>query len=36
MILRVFFMRKIFGEIPVEYLVSIFGKNLKGSLGKYL
>jgi hypothetical protein len=36
MILRVFLRRKIFGEISVEYLGSISGKNLKGPLGKYL
>jgi hypothetical protein len=36
MIWRVFLKRKIFGEISVEYLGSISGKNLKGSLGKYL
>jgi hypothetical protein len=32
MILRVFLRRKIFGEISVEYLDSISGNNLKGSL----
>jgi hypothetical protein len=31
-----FLRRKIFGEISMEYLGSISGKNLKGSLGKYL
>jgi hypothetical protein len=36
MILRVFLRRKILEEISVEYLGSISGKNLKGSLGKYL
>jgi hypothetical protein len=36
MILKVFLMRKIFGDISVEYLGSISGKNLRGSLGKYL
>jgi hypothetical protein len=36
MILRVFLRRKLFGEIPVEYFGSISGKNLKGSLGKYV
>jgi hypothetical protein len=36
MILKVFLRRKIFGEIYVEYLGSISGKNLRGSLGKYL
>jgi hypothetical protein len=30
MILNVFLRRKIFGELSVEYLGSIFGKNLKG------
>jgi hypothetical protein len=30
MILKVFLRRKIFGEISVEYLGSISGKNLKG------
>jgi hypothetical protein len=30
MILKVFLMRKISGDISVEYLGSIFGKNLKG------
>jgi hypothetical protein len=34
MILKVFLMRKIFGEISVEYLGSISGKNLKGITGK--
>jgi hypothetical protein len=36
MILKVFLKRKIFGELSVEYLVSISGKNQRGSLGKYL
>jgi hypothetical protein len=36
MILKVSVRRKIFGEISVEYLGSISGKNLRGSLGKYL
>jgi hypothetical protein len=36
MILKVFLRRKIFGELPVEYLGSISGKNQRGSLGKYL
>jgi hypothetical protein len=36
MILKVFLRRKIFGELSVEYLGSISGKNLRGSLGKYL
>jgi hypothetical protein len=36
MILKVFLKRKIFGEIWVEYLGSISGKKLRGSLGKYL
>ena len=36
MILKVFLRRKIFGELSVEYLVSVSEKNLKGSLGKYL
>jgi hypothetical protein len=35
MILKVFLMRKIFGEILAEYLCSISGKNLRESLGKY-
>jgi hypothetical protein len=30
MILKVFLKRKILGDISVEYLDSIFGKNLKG------
>jgi hypothetical protein len=30
MILKVFLKRKISGDISVEYLGSIFGKNLKG------
>jgi hypothetical protein len=36
MILKVFLRRKILGELLVEYLSSIFGKNQRGSLGKYL
>jgi hypothetical protein len=36
MIPKVFPRRKIFREISVEYLSSISGKNLRGSLGKYL
>jgi hypothetical protein len=36
MILRVFLKIKIFGEISLEYLGRISGKNLKGSLRKYL
>ena len=36
MIMKVFLMRKIFGEILVEYLGSISRKNLSGSLRKYL
>jgi hypothetical protein len=36
MILKVFLRRKIFGELLVEYLGSIFGKNSRGSLGRYL
>jgi hypothetical protein len=36
MILKVFNKRKIFGELSVEYLGSISGKNQRGSLGKYL
>jgi hypothetical protein len=36
MILKVFLRRKIFGEISGEYLGSISGKNLRGSLGIYL
>jgi hypothetical protein len=36
MILEVFLRRKIFGELLVEYLGSISGKNQRGSLGKYL
>jgi hypothetical protein len=36
MILKVFLKRKISGDISVEYLGSISGKNLKGLLGKYL
>jgi hypothetical protein len=34
--LKMILRRKIFGEISVEYLGSISGKNLRGSLGKYL
>jgi hypothetical protein len=30
MILKVFLRRKILGDISVEYLGNIFGKNLKG------
>jgi hypothetical protein len=33
MILKVFLRRKIFGELSVEYLGSISGKNERGSLG---
>jgi hypothetical protein len=36
MILKVFLKRKIFGDISVEYLGNISGKNLKGITGKYL
>jgi hypothetical protein len=36
MILKVFLRRKVFGELSVEYLDSISGKNQRGSLGKYL
>ena len=36
MIRKVFLRRKISGELSVEYLDSIFGKNLRGLLGKYL
>jgi hypothetical protein len=36
MIPRVFLRRKIFGEIWVGHLGSIYGNNLRGSLGKYL
>jgi hypothetical protein len=36
MIQKVFLKRKVFGEILVEYLGSISGKNQRGSLGKYL
>jgi hypothetical protein len=36
MILKVFLRRKIFGELSVEYLGSISGKTLRGSLRKYL
>ena len=34
MILKVFLKRKIFGDISVEYLGSIFGKNLRGITGE--
>jgi hypothetical protein len=34
MILKVFFRRKIFGEISVENLGNISGKNLKGITGE--
>jgi hypothetical protein len=34
MILNVFLRRKIFGELSVEYLGSISGKNLKGITGE--
>jgi hypothetical protein len=36
MIRKIFLKRKVFGEISVEYLGSISGKNLRGLLGKYL
>ena len=36
MILKVFLKRKILGDISVEYLGNISGKNLRGLLGKYL
>jgi hypothetical protein len=36
MIRKVFLRRKIFGELSVEYLGSVSGKNQRGSLGKYL
>jgi hypothetical protein len=36
MILKVFLRSKILGELTVEYLDSISGKNLRGSPGKYL
>jgi hypothetical protein len=36
MIRKVFLRRKILGEILVEYLGNISGKNLRGSPGKYL
>jgi hypothetical protein len=36
MILKVFLGRGIFGELSVDYLGSIFEKNERGSLGKYL
>jgi hypothetical protein len=36
MILKAFLRRKISGELSVEYLDSISGKNLRGLLGKYL
>jgi hypothetical protein len=34
MILKVFLRKKILGDISVEYLGSIYGKNLRGSLGE--
>jgi hypothetical protein len=34
MILKVFLRRKIFGELSVEYLDSISGKNLRGITGE--
>jgi hypothetical protein len=34
MILKVFLRKKILGDISVEYLGNISGKNLRGSLGK--
>jgi hypothetical protein len=34
MILKVFLKRKILGDISVEYLDNIFGKNLKGITGE--
>jgi hypothetical protein len=36
MILKVFLRRKILGELSVEYLGSISGKNLRGVTRKYL
>ena len=36
MIVKVFLRRRISGEITMEYLGSISGKNQRGSLGKYL
>ena len=36
MILKVFLRKKTLGDISVEYLDSISGKNLRGLLGKYL
>jgi hypothetical protein len=36
MILKIFLRRKILGDISVEYLGNISGKNLRGLLGKYL
>jgi hypothetical protein len=36
MILKVFLRRKILEDISVEYLDGISGKNLRGSLRKYL
>jgi hypothetical protein len=36
MILKVFLKRKIFGDISMEYLGNISGKNLRGLLEKYL
>ena len=34
MILKVFLRRKILGELSVEYLGNIFGKNLRGITGE--
>jgi hypothetical protein len=34
MIIKVFLRRKIFGELSVEYLGSISGKNLRGITGE--
>jgi hypothetical protein len=36
MILKVFLTKEILGDISVEYLDNISGKNLRGLLGKYL
>jgi hypothetical protein len=36
MIMKVFLRKKLLGDILVEYLGSIPGKNQRGSLGKYL
>jgi F0F1-type ATP synthase delta subunit len=36
MILKVFLRSKILGGLSVEYLGNISGKNIRGSLGKYL